>query len=142
MIDDAKIESILKRYRPSGPPKELKEQIFPPEKTKAISFLQTYKDKKTHWIRYATIAASITIVTSCFVLWHIQERSDETHFSIVEIERKISESGKAARLLAAADLLAQYPDHKDIVRQQYSYIIDMYPQTTSAAQVKLKMKNF
>ena len=139
--NDEKIESMLKRYRPLGPPVELKERIFQLEKTKAIAFSLPDKEKKTHWIRYAVIAASIMIVASCFILWCIQERPKEIHLSMAEIERQISQSANAARLLAAVDMLSEYSDLRDIISQQYKHIVDTYPETTAAAEAKSRINN-
>jgi len=59
---------------------------------------------------------------------------------LAEIEREITESGSAARLLAAADLLAKYPDAKTIVERQYRYIVETYPETPAAAKAKLRIE--
>ena len=143
MIDDnAKIESMLKRYRPSGPSAELKERIFQQKETKAADFSLSDKNKKTHWIKYAAIAASILIVAGSYLLWDRETdvMPSETQLSFAEIDRQISQSANAARLLAAVDMLAQYSNSEDIIKQQYCYIVDMYPQTPAAAKAKLQIK--
>ena len=95
---------------------------------------------KIHWLRYAAVAAGILIVViTSFVLRKSPEPvRDEPSFA--EIERKINDSASAARLLAAAKLLAEYPDAKSIADRQYSYIIETYPKTPAAAEAKLKMQ--
>lgn len=67
-------------------------------------------------------------------------RPAKKELSFAEIERKIMESGSAARLLAAAELLAEYPDAQLIVKQQYRYIVETYPETPAAAKAKSKIQ--
>lgn len=95
---------------------------------------------RIHWLRYAAIAAGILIVViTSFILRKPPELvQDEPSFA--EIERKINDSASAARLLAATELLTEYPDAKSIVDRQYSYIIERYPETPAAAEAKLKMQ--
>jgi len=58
----------------------------------------------------------------------------------VEIKRKISESGDAARLLAAAELLSKYPEAENSVKQRYRHIVKTYPETTAAAEARQKIQ--
>jgi hypothetical protein len=67
-------------------------------------------------------------------------RPAKKEISFAEIERRITESGSAARLLAAAELLAEYPDAQSIVKEQYRYIVETYPETAAAAEAKLKIQ--
>jgi len=60
--------------------------------------------------------------------------------SFADIERRITESASAARLLAAAELLAEYPDAQSIVKEQYRYIVEAYPETAAAAEAKSKIQ--
>ena len=96
------------------------------------------KKRQPRWRRYAAIAASVLLVATGSILWRGLNRSAEPELTFAEIERNISESASAARLLAATDLLAKYPDAENIVKQQYSYIIDTYPETAAAAEAKLR----
>ena len=102
--------------------------------------IQIHAKTKIHWLRYAAVAAGILIVIiTSFVLRKPPEPVRDEH-SFAEIERKINDSASAAKLLAAAELLAEYPDAQSIVNRQYSYIIERYPDTTAAAEAELKMK--
>ena len=96
------------------------------------------KARKIHWFRYAAVAASILIVVTTSIVWREMNKPQKAELSFDEIERSITESANAARLLAATELLADYPDAKEIVEQQYNYIAETYPQTPAAAQIKLK----
>ncbi|MEJ2647517.1 MAG: zf-HC2 domain-containing protein [Sedimentisphaerales bacterium] len=98
------------------------------------------KVKKTHWLRYASIAASILIAMTAGILWCSFHRQGEkqTELTFEEIEKNINDSANAARLLAATELLADYSDYKDVVESQYRYIAQTYPGTPAAEKIKLK----
>ena len=108
--------------------------------TEAIRIPIAHKTRKAHWPRYAAIAASILLVVTISGVWRALVKPIEKEPTFAEIERKITESGSAARLLAAADLLAKYPDAETIVKKQYSYIVETYPETPAAAKAKLRIK--
>ncbi len=142
------IEQILRRYRPAGPPMELKERILKLVKTKAISFSLPKKDKKSHWTRYAVIAAAASVLIAAggyFLLDRLDRDTDikpkEAQLSFAEIERQISQSGRAARLLATADMLAKHSSTEQIVREQYRYITETYPQTTAGIEAKSRIQS-
>ena len=98
------------------------------------------KTRKIRWPRYVAIAASIVIVTTTSVVWHTLTRPRVNELTFAEIERKITESGSAARLLAAAELLSENPKAETIVKQQYQHIVETYPETTAATKAKLRIK--
>jgi len=98
------------------------------------------KVRKIRWPRYAAVAAGILLVITTSVVWRALIRPAKKEISFAEIERKITESGSAARLLAAAELLAEYPDAQSIVKKQYRYIVETYPETSAAAKAKSKIQ--
>ncbi len=98
------------------------------------------KVRKIRWPRYAAIAAGILVVVTISIVWRVLMMPTENEPTFAEIERKIMESGSAARLLAAAELLAEYPDAETIVKKQYRYIVETYPETTAATKAKLKIQ--
>jgi len=98
------------------------------------------KTRKIRRLRYAAIAASILIAATVSIVWLTTTKPRESQLTFAEIERKISESGSAAQLLAAAELLSDNPDAENIVKQQYQYIVETYPQTSSAIKAKSKMQ--
>ncbi len=108
--------------------------------TETIHIPIPQKARKLRWPRYAAIAASVLVVVTTSIVWRVLVRPPERELTFAEIERKIIESGSAARLLAAADLLAKYPDAKTIVERQYRYIVKTYPQTPAAAKAKLRIQ--
>jgi len=107
--------------------------------TEAIRIPVPEKARKFRWARYTAIAASILLVVTISIVWRVLVRPAEKELTFVEIERRIIEAGSAARLLAAADLLAKYPDAEPIVEKQYRYIVRTYPETPAAAEAKLRM---
>jgi len=98
------------------------------------------RNRKILWLRYATIAASILLVATASVVWRTLVRPKESELAFAEIERKITESGSAARLLAAAELLSDNPNAEAIVKQQYRHIVETYPETAAAAKAKLRIR--
>ena len=98
------------------------------------------KTRKIRWTRYAAIAASILLVATTSVVWHTLTRPEVNEITFAEIERKITESGNAARLLAAAELLSDNPEAETIIKQQYQYIVETYPETKAATKAKLRIK--
>jgi len=110
------------------------------EESKEIRVPIQGKAKKIHWPRYAAVAAGILLVLTTSLVWRALIRPAEKEISFTEIERRITEAGSAARLLAATELLAEYPDAQSIVKEQYRYIVETYPETTAAAEAKLKIQ--
>jgi hypothetical protein len=108
--------------------------------TEAIRIPVPEKVEKFRWIRYAAVAASILIVLVSLIVWRTFLSPAKQEPTFAEIERKINESGSAARLLAAADLLAEYPDTETIAKRQYHYVVKKYPETPAAAKAKLRIK--
>jgi len=98
------------------------------------------KVRKIRWPRYAAIAAGILLVVTTSIVWRELVRPAKKELTFAEIERRITESSNAARLLAATELLAEYPDAETIVKEQYRYIVETYPETAAAAKAKLKIQ--
>ena len=110
------------------------------EQTKDIRVSIPAKTKKIRWLGYAAVAASILLVVTTSVLWRVFLRPPRKEISFAEIERRITESASAARLLAAAELLAEFSNSEDIVKAQYRYIVETYPETAAAAEAKSKIQ--
>jgi len=98
------------------------------------------KNKKLPWLRYVAIAASIFVVATTSIVWRTLISPKESELTFAEIERKITESGSAARLLAAAELLSENPKAETIVKQQYQHIVETYPETSAATKAKSRIK--
>jgi predicted anti-sigma-YlaC factor YlaD len=98
------------------------------------------KARKVCWPRYAAVAAGILLVLTTSVLWRALIRPAEKEINFADIERRITEAGNAARLLAATELLAEYSDSQSIIKEQYRYIVETYPETSAAAEAKSKIQ--
>ncbi len=97
------------------------------------------KARKLRWPEYAAVAAGILFVVTTSFFWRTLVRPARKEISFAEIEQKITESGSAARLLAAAELLAEYTDDEAFVKQQYRHIIEVYPNTTAADKARSRI---
>jgi len=108
--------------------------------TKEIRAPIPSKHRKITWPKYTAAAAGIILLLTTSVLWRALIRPQEKELDFADIERRITEAGTAARLLAATELLAEYPDAQPIVKQQYRYIVETYPETSAANKAKLKIQ--
>jgi len=108
--------------------------------TKDIRAPIPLKHRKIPWSGYAAGAAGIILLLTTSIVWRALIRPAEKEINFADIERSITEAGNAARLLAATELLAEYPDAQTIVKQQYRYIVETYPETTAANKAKLKIQ--
>ena len=100
---------------------------------------------KPRWNRrrkYTAIAAGLLIavgIVSVAMQKTFQRPSDV--LTAEQVERKISNSASAVRLLATADLLREYDGVKDILSKLYEHIIAMYPDTSAAMEAKTRIKS-
>jgi predicted anti-sigma-YlaC factor YlaD len=108
--------------------------------TEAIRVPIPEKVRKFRWAGYAAIAAGILLIFTVSVIRHVLVGPPESEPTLAEIERRISDSASATRLLAAADMLAKYTDTKAIAKRQYHYVVTKYPETTAAAEAKLRIE--
>ena len=92
------------------------------------------------------VAAGIIFVIAAGAAWRLlSERNERTQTiddeaRVAELRLKIAESGHAAQLLAAAELLSRYPGSKSSVEERYRHIVERYPDTVAAAKAKLKIE--
>jgi anti-sigma factor RsiW len=98
------------------------------------------KVRRCWWLRYVAAAVAVMLLVSASIVWYAMDRPVKKEPTFADIEREIIESGSAARLLAAADLLAKYPDAETIAKRQYRYIVKTYPETPAAAKAKLRIE--
>jgi len=108
--------------------------------TKEIRILIPGKLRNIPWTRYAAAAAGIILLLTTSVVWRTLMKPVEKEINFADIERRITEAGTAARLLAATELLTEYPDAQSIVKDQYRYIVETYPETSAANKAKLKIR--
>jgi hypothetical protein len=119
--------------------------------TSEVQWLKTrpperFQSSKWSYRKVAAVAASILLVLGVGAVWRMLSRPTElTGISreqalAAEIKRKVADSGDAARLLAAAELLSKYPEIKSLVKERYQYIVETYPETAAAAEARLKVQ--
>lgn len=98
--------------------------------------------------KMATVAAGILLLLGAAAVWQKVFRPTERarisreQALTAEIKRKITDSGNAAQLLAASELLSKYPETQSMVKERYQYIVETYPQTAAAAEARLKVQQF
>jgi hypothetical protein len=132
--DDKKIESILKRYKPAGPPPQLKERIFN----------QKPKTKSLNWL---AAAAGIFVVLSAGLIWRtistpdISPAQTENQPTFAELEIEINRAGSAAGLLTIADMFAQQPGAEEYAKNRYSYLIENYPDQQASTIAKARLQS-
>ena len=137
----AKCEHCRKMYNALEKSLELTSAIWADSLAETENIrIPTIKIRKVRWPRYAVIAASILLVVTTSIVWRTSVRPGKSELTFAEIERKITESVSAARLLAATELLSENPKAETIVKQQYQYIVKTYPETTAATKAKLRIK--
>jgi hypothetical protein len=133
-IDDKKIESLLKRYKPADPPAQLKDRIFN----------QKPKTRLNPWL---PAAAGILLVLSAGLIWRtISNQSNtttptENQPTFAELEREINRAGSAAGLLTIADMFAQQPGAEEYAKNRYSYLIENYPDQQASTLAKARLKS-
>lgn len=110
--------------------------------TETIRIPTSRKVRKLSRFHCAALSASILLVVTTSLVWRalVKPVEVEKEPSFAEIERKIMDEGTAARLLAATDLLADKPSAETLVKKQYEYIMDRYPNTKAAITAKTKIQ--
>ena len=108
--------------------------------SKECALAGTLQTRVWSW-RYAAIAASILLVIGGTLLWSVRSRRASAPPTLAEMERQISESATAARLLAATEVMKDQARELDVSEAQYRHILEYYPNTDAAAQVRLKLKS-
>ena len=108
--------------------------------------IEGFRLSKWSFRNVAAVAASIILVFGAGTVWRVLSRPtgragiSREQALAVEIKRKIADSGDAARLLAAAELLSKYPEAERTVKLRYRHIIEKYPETTAAAKARQKIQ--
>jgi len=105
----------------------------------AIHISKRVKTRQIPRWAYAT-AAAVLAVAGCWAVWHCLKRPIPQALTVAEIERRITDEGMAARLLAATELLAGKPYAEELVKSQYDHIVERYPSTGAAATAKTRIR--
>ena len=108
--------------------------------------LEWFQSSKWSFRKVAAVAASILLILGAGAVWKMLSRPTKRasisreQALAVEIKCKIADSGDAARLFAAAELLSKYPEAEGTVKRRYRHIIEKYPETTAAAKARQKIQ--
>jgi hypothetical protein len=107
-----------------------------------VEAIQVPATKRVHaWGRQYAVAAGIMLAIGGAFFWSLQTTRAPAPLTLAEMERQIAESGTAARLLAATGVLMEQAIEPDMVQAQYGHIVEQYPNTDAAAQVRLKLES-
>jgi len=105
-----------------------------------------FRSSRWSFKKVAPVAASLLLLLGVPAVWRMLTRPTERagisreQALAVEIKRKIADSGDAARLLAAAELLSKYPEAENSVKERYRHIVETYPETPAAAEARQKIQ--
>lgn len=101
---------------------------------------------KTKWFAKSAVAAGLAAAACVLIgvgIWiggqKKQQRLETIEVRLAEIEKKIEEEGRAAKLLMAADMISEIEQMRQAAREQYAYIITSYPDTKAAKKAKEKI---
>lgn len=88
------------------------------------------------------IAACFLLAVGSLLLWNSShnpnaELSEEAFLANLEVQ--LNDAEAAARLLAAADILATHASIRDYVLEKYQYIADTYPDVKAGNEAKLRL---
>ncbi len=92
------------------------------------------------WKWWYAAAAGFVLAIGGTLFWSGRSTRAPAPPTLAEMERQISESATAARLLAATNVLQEQTREADMAEAQYRHIVEQYPNTDAAAQVRLKLK--
>ena len=110
------------------------------------SSFNNVRTKRWSFRKALAVAASILLIFAIGTVWRLLSDSanESNKFNaqekIDDLRFKIAESSHAAQLLAAAELLSKYPGTKDSVEERYRHIIESYPDTAAAEEIKMRMQ--
>lgn len=101
---------------------------------------QTVQSRSHNW-RYVAVAASILLVVGTLTYWFARRPPSAPALTLAQIENRIAEAGRAARLLARVQQLETQTARLDMAKNQYQYIAERYPDTAAAKSARLKLKS-
>lgn len=90
------------------------------------------------------VAAAAVVVLGVGLVLNLHDRPGpepaEPEVTIAQIERQIFDAASAAKVLAAAELLAKRSEAGDLTARPYRYVIENYPQTNAAAIARTRIQ--
>lgn len=102
----------------------------------------TNNTKINIWRKYVAIAAGLIVAVGLFAA--VMQKNLQRSGGVLTaelVEKRISDSASAVRLLATASLLREYDGAKDTLNKLYKHIIATYPDTAAAMEAKTRIKS-
>ena len=94
--------------------------------------------KRRRFAWYAGLAASVLILIAVGFTGYAQKWSRAA--AIDRVQRQVEDAGRAARLLAVADLLRERCGYDDLVERKYQYIVKTFPSTDFAEAARSRLR--
>ena len=87
---------------------------------------------------YVGLAAGVMILIAIGFAGYAQKSATALDFD--QVQRQVEEAGRAARLLAVADLLKDRCGYDGLVERKYQYIVKTFPGTDFAEEARLRLR--
>ncbi len=84
------------------------------------------------------LAAGVIVLIAVGIAGYTQKSAMAVDLD--QVQRQMAKAGRAARLLALADLLKDRCGYDDLVERKYQYIVQTFPGTDFATVAKLRMQ--
>lgn len=115
------------------------------EQSKWPKWRQADGPKLNRWpvARVLAVAASIVLVLGVGLVWRMVSEPGKAALNgktVAQLEQAVMRAGRAAQMLAVADLLAEQPEGRGYARERYKEIVTGYSDTEYAVQAKLRLK--
>jgi len=94
-----------------------------------------------HWWHYVAVAAAVLLAVGTLAYRPARRPAPADAPTLAEIEHRIAQSARAARLLATVDQLESQASLRDVAESQYRYILAKYPETAAAKPARLKLES-
>lgn len=93
------------------------------------------------WSYVVAAAAVIALAIVGAFFWSARHEPVPDAPTWAEIENRMAESARAARLLVTVDQLESQASLRDVAESRYRYILEKYPDTAAAKSARLKLQS-
>lgn len=87
---------------------------------------------------YVGLAAGVMVLIAIGFAGYAQKSARAVDLD--QVQRQMAEAGRAARLLAVADLLRDRCGYDDLVERKYQYIVQTFPASDFAEEARSRLK--
>ena len=107
----------------------------------------TVGPRRRRRLRTGLVVASLLLMFSVMTLWQLFSGPDrpvaqgDIEPTLEEIRMVIKLESVSARLLAAADMLAEFPGGEAMAEERYRYIADEYADTEASSHVRARLQS-